>query len=408
MRADCFRTLITLAALLSAALAPTPRAAADQEIGELLEEALDQHVGEIAIRDESIPDALKRIEQQTGVRFDVDERVFELMPYGPRTRVSIELKDVPLRAALRQMLDRLALSMRVANERIRVEPAPVLLRLGRRATWEEMTTIQTLAAGAWTSDPVKALKFRYLFPPESSAPERLDATIRQVASGAALADLEAAARTLGWVWRPAESTVVICSSTDYFVERLAQPAEFSFQRRPLDEVFVEIGRKAGVPMLFEPGCLQRVHAQQRHVDLIQRKSSARQALELLCGRTGLQYAVVAEGVRISGPVADSTPSGAGDTRSPAGAPSAGAQSPSGADAQSPSGAGAQSLSGADDAAPLSASAMTVRISIPLGAGGASVDFLIPEECLPPELRGLRDQKLNELIALLRADRAAKP
>ncbi|MCG3125535.1 MAG: hypothetical protein CHACPFDD_00359 [Phycisphaerae bacterium] len=399
MRADCLRALLTLALLLPAALAATPRARADQEIGELLEEALDQQVREIAIRDQPIPDALKHIEQQTGVRFEVDERVFELMPYGPRTRVSIQVKDAPLRTALRQMLDRLALAMRVADEKLRIEPAPVLLRLGRRATWEEMTTIQTLASDTWTSDPVKALKFRYLFPPEAGAPERLDATIRQVASGAALADLEAAARTLGWVWRPAETSIAICSSADYFSERLAQPMEFSFQRRPLDEVFVEIGKKAGVPMLFEPGSLQRVAAPQRHVDLIQRKSSARQALELLCGRTGLQYAVVADGVRISGPVADSTPSGAGDTRSPPGALGAGTQSPSGAGAR---------LSGADAAAPLSASAMAVRISIPLGAGGASVDFFIPEECLPPELRGLRDQKLNELIALLRSERAAKP
>ena len=271
---------------------------------DLLEEALDQPVGALEIRDVPIRDALSQIEQQTGLRFAVAADVLELMPYGERTRVSIEMRGLSVRAALSRVLAGLGLQMVVEDGQVVVVPAPVLERLGRPLTVAEAGTLSRLAGQSWSQlqESAERVALDFRIDPAQQPRERLQAALAQSEGPTALRQLEAACEALRWVWRPEEERVVIEARRDEIRRRLDWPLDLTYQREPLDRVLADLGRRVGVLVKFEPGALQLVQARDRTVDLIQREASVRQVLERICGNTGLRYEIDDEGVRILRPL----------------------------------------------------------------------------------------------------------
>lgn len=328
---------------------------------ELIEQALDQPIPRIEIENVPLPQALAELEQRTGLRFSVEPAVLELMPYGPRTPVSIQISDMSVRQGLNRTLARLGLEMIVRPDAVALVPIPAVQRMGRRMTAAEVGLLARLASAPWSGLGDVPADFR--IDPQMQPQQALERAVRQIQAPTAVDQLEAATRTLGWVWRPEGERVVFITRRDEIRHRLDRPVDLSYQRRPLDEVLVDLGRRAGVTMLFEPGSLRRVEARDRAVDLVQRGVSVRQTLERICGNTGLGYEIVDEGVRITAPLAASQPA---------------------ADREQ------------------AAARRWIKISVEVRPG-VTVDALVPVEQLPVEVREQVERRVQDVLSPLRSE-----
>ena len=287
--------------VLSALSVPTSATA--QVPRDLIEEALDQPIAQLELTETPIRDALARIEQQTGLHFLIQDDVVDLMPYGARTRISLAIKDMSVRAGLTRVLDGLGLRMYVEEGNVVLVPAPVLERVGRRLSLEEVNLLGVLAGGVWDVGS-KSFETVFRFDPGTKPAATLVTALAQVRGRNAIAQLESATSVLGWVWRPEGSTIVFESKRDEVLRRLDWPLDLTYQREPLDRLLVDLATQIGILMEFEPGALQQVSARDRNVDLIQRGTSVRQILERICGNTGLRYTITDEGVQIMAPTDD--------------------------------------------------------------------------------------------------------
>jgi len=270
---------------------------------DLVEEALDQPIAQLELKDTPIRDALAKIEQQTGLRFVIDQDVVDLMPYGERTRVSVVIRDMSVRRGLTQVLDGLGLRMFVEQGDVLIIPGPVLERLGRRLTIVEVNLLGTLASGPWSAGG-EACPKEFRIDPQTKPAEAFARAMEQVRGRNGLTQLEAAAETLGWIWRPEGSSIVFELPRADIRRRLDWPLDLTYQRETLDRLLVDLGARVGVLVKFEPGALQQVSASERTVDLVQRNVSVRQILERICGNTGLRYEIQDDGVQILAPLED--------------------------------------------------------------------------------------------------------
>ena len=353
--------LLTLCAGLFLLLALPPVLAA-QGLRDLVDAALDMKITQrIEIAERPIRDALSELEKATGLHFELNKSAVEWMPYGEQTRIGIVIQDMSVRRALERIFGGLGLALRVADDRVLIEPAPVLDRLGRRLTVDEVQLLQKLASQPWSALKPDDFAVEFRVPPKDNPQQMFDQAMREGPATDALTQLETVTQRLGWLWVPAGKTIVLYSRSEDVQQRLDRPLDLSYQRVPLDKLLLDIGRRIDITVHFEPGALQRVFARDRNVDLIQRGMTARQVLELISGNTGLWYDVVEDGVVIG-----SKP----------------ATEPAGPAAEQPQ-------------------RVVAVIRIPVGKDGTTIDFLIRADELPPEFKQLRDRKMPEVIELLR-------
>jgi len=332
--------------------------AAGQSMRDLMEEVLDQIGPEVRIEDQPLPEALKTLEEQTGLRMVLDQAAVEAMPYGLRTRISLMVSGVRLRQGLQQTLEGLGLTMKLEDDRIRIVPIPAVERLGRRLTLEEMQLLQTLATKRWAelSEEQRALLLRRL---PMHEPKAVDEALCRIHARNAIAQLEVGLRERGYLWVPEGETIVVYVGIKDVDRRLDREVSLDYQNARLDEVFMDLAERAGLRITFEPGLLARLQASDRRVDLIHRRTTIRQALDRLSAATGTICDTTSDGIRIKA---------------------------SEALARAASRPGAR---------------VVALLRIPLGADGVSVEFPFYEDDLPPELARLREQKLPEVISRLR-------
>ena len=94
----------------------------------------------------TLPEAMKQIAKETGVRLEATPAVWELLPYGRETPISAKLENLTLREGLMELTKALGLKIELKPEAVEIQPMPALQRLGRRATVEELRTLLALAA----------------------------------------------------------------------------------------------------------------------------------------------------------------------------------------------------------------------------------------------------------------------
>lgn len=346
-----------LAAILAMPLAAM---AAVQDMGALVEAALDQQIRtRIEISERPIRDALRDLESFTGLRFAVGPQAIDWMPYGEQTRIGIVLEGVSVRTGLGRIFDGLGLAMHVEADRVVVEPAPVLWRLGRRLTLDEVGLLRTLASGPWTDALTGTVAVQYQVESEGDPQVLLTKALRATPAENAARQLELATASLGWLWVPEGKSVVVFSRSADIQQRLDVLMDFQYRQVPLEKLLMDLGRRIDVNIRFEPGALARVAASERFVDFVQRQTSVRQVLELLAGRTGLWYEVVEDGLLI-GAVPPEQPAAA-STRPP----------------------------------------IVAILRVPVGTDGTTIDFLIRADELPEEFAALKDRKLPEVIEEVR-------
>jgi hypothetical protein len=341
---------------------------------ELVEQALDQRIGSLEITAAPVRNALATLEKETGLRFAVGDDVLALMPYGDATQIEIVVRDMSVRSALRQVFAGLGLSMRVAEDRVVIEPVPALAHLGRRLTIEEIALLDRLSREPWASvagDPPIDLRIDPARAPRDALRRALD----QVRGDSALDKLDSACQALSWAWRPEGGRIVLTTREEETRRRLDRPIDVHYQKQMLDAVLSDLGARVGVNVLFEPGCLQQVDWREKRVEMTQKNVSPRQALERICGSTGLRYEIEPDGVRVYGPLQESRGPGG-----PPGAMSAPARGP-----------GPES--------DFSAAQHLVRIEIEVRPG-VRMDAVVPLVELPPELRREFHRRLDEVLSEL--------
>lgn len=342
-----------LAALLAAGTAGA------QTLRDLVEQVLDQQIEDVSIEGVPLPEALARLGDQTGLVFVMDRAVMDAMPYGEQTRVSIDLRDLPIRQALRRAFDGLGLSMRVEEDRLYVEPSPVLERLGRRMTIEEVRRLGELAGRRWSELPAERHTVRFQGLPQPDAQAVLETALAGAPGDNALQQLEAATRSHGWCWVPQGGELVVYPRSEDVRRRLERTVDLDYRGVPLEQVLVDLGQRVGVTMSFQTGVLERLLASQRKVDLVHRGTTVRQTLERLCGSTGISYDLAADAVVISLP----------------GAAPGGARVPSGR--------------------------VVAILRVPVGEDGTAVEFPFYEDNLPEEFSRLLEHKLPLVLEELR-------
>lgn len=285
---------------------PPAAAASDQDMRELVEQVLDSNIRNVRIENLPLHEALARLEKETGLRFVVSPAIERQMPFGARTQITIEMQDLPLRIALMRVLDGLGLTMQVRDSRVFIEPAPLLFRMGRKLTVEELALLGKLAQRSW-SELRGELTVRFDLDAAQDAAAALDRALEKPRAATALHQLDEATQQLGWTWAVDGAAIVIQSRAAFLQRALDHPLDVSYRRLPLDQLLADLGARMGVTVLFEPGVLSRIGASGKQVDLIQNNTTARQVLERICGSTGLAYEITAGGLRIFAPADGSTP-----------------------------------------------------------------------------------------------------
>jgi hypothetical protein len=321
------------------------------ELRDLMEQALDQPIDELVIDNAPLPDAFDQIEARTGVRITITPAALDKMPYGGRTQVSLEIRDLTLRQGLRQLLAGLGLQMSVAADAVQVEPGPVLDRVPGRLSLAEVNLLARLAE-------MKPSDFSDAIPARVAGLLRLEKAVSSVSAGNALEALEFVTQTHDFAWYPDEGTVVVKPKVAIVRQKLTRTLPMDYHQVPLDELLIDLGQRIGVVMHFQPGVLQRIDARDRVADVIQRDVSVLQTLERIAGNTGLDFEVKGDGVHFSLP-----------------------ERPGRAVAETP---------------------RFIRLDIPIGGSDATVAYIIREEDLPPALRQELEQQLAETLADLAA------
>src|SRR5690349_13877706 len=136
------RRLIPVACLL--ALAATVVSA--QSSSALINEELDKQVELTFEKNTPLPQVMQSIEKLTGVPLVADPSVYELLPWGEQTGLTVQIKNQTLRESLTVLMRTLGLTFVLKPEAVEIRPMPALKRLGRRSTPGELEVLNLLAS----------------------------------------------------------------------------------------------------------------------------------------------------------------------------------------------------------------------------------------------------------------------
>lgn len=293
-----------LLAVLPAVCAGSALAQSDAQ----LQRALDRRVA-IDVADAPIPEVFRRLTKTTGVEFLIGEEVYAALPYGDQTRLSVKLRNVTLRKALSPMLAPQAMEWTVERGGVRIVPAPALMRMGRRATYDELVVLgkihsermlPTEKAGSVVEQLRKATgrqELNLFFHVKADQPAALKRAERQLPCAAA-AWLDMLCHGQGWTWYLWGDDIMIVDKKAQVQRQLQQQVTLRYESAELIAVLLDLARMARVQLTMDPGVMDLVPEQtQKNFNLVMAKATIAQALEVISGATGLKFSTHAEGIR---------------------------------------------------------------------------------------------------------------
>lgn len=314
------RLLLCVALVVSCVLAPLPAFAQNSPTSALINEQLDKPVN--LDLDTTLPEAMKAIARQTGVRLEASPAVWELLPWGDQTKVIAKAKNIALKDALTAISHKLGLEWTLKDEAVELRPMPALMRLGRRATAMELEALDYLAntpANLGTEKPTVRQLIETVdqrleqqkkdFAVESRPGDNvtLDQPVVVPRTATLMVALEALQKDTRATWYPWGKSIVIVPKEDQIRNQLSKTVTVRYPGTDVMQVLTELSQKAGVPFEIEPGAIQRIAPEARRVKLDLYDASILRALEAIAGFTGLGYVVNEKGVYIwnaaSGPTA---------------------------------------------------------------------------------------------------------
>lgn len=285
--------------------------AADQDTGQLAL-TLDRQLPREHIEfSGAVPQALQTLSNLTGVRFLVGGTVYETLPWGDRTTLRATFEHQTLRQALSAICRKLGLQYALIDQTtIELRPLPALVRIGRRCTLEELAAIDLLdrialgpaelrlpAANLATAIDAKLAGSGYAVQDRAFAPD--DPTDIAVARNFTLLDaLDEIARQTDATWCPLGNRIVIQKKIDQIHMQLGRRITMRFDHEDIGQVLLDLSQRSGIDMLIEPGALQKIAPPLRTIRLVLDNASVEQAMQSICGFTGLAFDVTDRGVRI--------------------------------------------------------------------------------------------------------------
>jgi type II secretory pathway component GspD/PulD (secretin) len=286
-------------------------ALAVQSSSALINEALDRQVALKFPENTPLPQVMQAITKDTGVPLIADPSVYELLPWGEQTGLTVQIENQTLREALTAMTRTLGLTFVLKPEAVEIRPMPALRRLGRRATADELQVLNLLAT---TPAEIKAERpsvkdllaavdakldaAKSPFAIENRAfDDAANATPVPVTKNATLMDaLESMADSTTATWHPWGKTLVIIPKEEHVRSQLGREISIRYNDVDIAKVLTELAARSGVPFTIEPGAVQNIPPEARKVSLILDNTSVQQALEYIGGFTGLSYVVNDKGV----------------------------------------------------------------------------------------------------------------
>ncbi len=263
--------------------------------------------------DTTLPDAMRQIANQTGVRLEADPGVWDLLPWGEQTSIKVNIQNRTLRDGLTAITQKLALQFVLGDESVQLKPIPALARLDRRATIDELNVLDLMTANpihvrsdprtlrdliATENDRLAALKSSFAI--DNQAAEGLLDQKISVPANASLADaLEDATGQCDAAWYPSGKTIVVIAKEAQIRMQLRRTITARYNGVDVSQVLLEIFQRAGVDFSVEPGVYQKIKPQYRSIQLMLDNASVQQALESIGGYTGLGFGITDKGVHVS-------------------------------------------------------------------------------------------------------------
>jgi len=286
-----------------------PLAAAWGQGGDIdLQKALDKPV-DLNIADAPVKEVFARLTKATGVRFAIDPLALERLPYGEQTRVAVRIPGMTLRKALSPMLSAQGLQWAVDGAVVRIYPGEPLARMGRRATYDELKALASIHSG--TLKPAAGTAIEQIRKITGNRDLKISATVGDVALAKATAAaqkalpataaawLDAVCRAKPWTWYLWGDEIRIIPKAEQVERQLQRQVSLRYRGASLDEVLLDLARKARVKLEIAPGALGYLRAGVRDkFTLVMAEATIAEALEVIAGASGLKFVVTDAGLRV--------------------------------------------------------------------------------------------------------------
>lgn len=295
--------LLTLACLAQA-----------QQTSALIGEALDQPIN-LQLKG-TLPAAMEQITSETGVRLVATPDVWDLLPWGQESTITATIENQTLRQALTDITHKFGLTYELKDEYIELRPIGALRRLGRRATPQELAALDLLATTPIEMQENRPGILKLLATIDNKlADEKTEYAVENrafnsgnsqqeipLARHATMLDaLDAIDTNTDATWYPWGQSIVILSKQDAISGLLNKTISLRYDSVDIAQVLLELSQRAGIAFTIEPGALQRISPEFRSIRLFLDNASIRQAMESICGITGLQYIITRDGLYFSNP-----------------------------------------------------------------------------------------------------------
>ncbi|MCG3178890.1 MAG: hypothetical protein BIFFINMI_01220 [Phycisphaerae bacterium] len=282
-------------------------------VGEI-QKMLDQKVRPMTVRNGQLLKVLADIESaadSSGRWLEVPARTLGCLPYGDKTPIAFNTTGNQTgRELLATLLDAANLTWQIdetgeGKAMLRVLPRPELVRIGRRATIDEVELLRVLR-----HETVKANKTSLKAQIQAAAQRHVDFLYDVTGEDAAQAskDINDSAANMPespftgvldqvcaehrWAWRVDQSTICVVDRPKQIIHQLQRTVVVQWKSAPLDEALVELGEASGVLVQFQPAMMEGVEEQnQRITSMDTSRRTILQTIETVSARTGLAYEV---------------------------------------------------------------------------------------------------------------------
>jgi hypothetical protein len=298
-----------LAAVVVAAMSSLSPSLGAQGGGNL-QLALDRPI-DLTIADAPINQVFQRLTDATGVKFTIGPDVYACLPYGDQTRLAVKLKNVTLRKALSPMLAPQAMEWIIEGECVRVLPTPALMRMNRRATYDELKVLGKIhsarveppdKAGGVLEQLRKASDDKDLslfFHVKVVDKDALFARADRILPGTGAAWLDMLCHGQGWTWYLWGDDIMIVDSKEQIGRQLQRQVSLRYEGADLVNVLLDLARKAQVKLNMDAGIIDLVPIETRkNFNLVMSDATIAQALEVISGATGLTFIKDTDGLRV--------------------------------------------------------------------------------------------------------------
>jgi hypothetical protein len=262
--------------------------------------------------DTTLPEAIRQIGNQAGIRIDADPAVWALLPWGDQTSIRANIQNRTLRQGLTAITQKLGLEFVLTNDSVQLRPVAALRRLGRRATLDEVAVLDLLgstAIGLGSDRPSvreivaavneKLAAMKSPFAVMNQLPDAVQDGKVAVPANASLTEaLEDAAAQAGAAWFPRDRAIVIITAAEQIRSQLARPITARYNGVDIAQVLLELFQHADVHFTVEPGSYEKVPAADRSIQLSLDNTSMLDALQSLTGCTGLSFELTNGGVSV--------------------------------------------------------------------------------------------------------------